>query len=372
MSDLPASHGGRPGVCHLDNPYLREHGLGIGGHGLLAAANVTSWLMSTVTAPIRYIRRVQRGGANGGDLGVRDFGSDSDPGRFELRYLSRRVLPVVGFNNLVLGLPTDVLCVGDPKGAAAILVLIPGNPGNAGFYRSYMAQLVKRSGGRLACMAISHLGHSTRAPPMPGQRFSYRSQITHMARALKWVQADHPDQRFIIAGHSIGARIIFELQQSHPACFDWDRVLRYLLLFPTLGHLGASKAGHNMHRVLTIFPTAAANVVTALTSVLPTGGLRLLTKLGRGTVSRQAQDGMLQIVDGAVIANCFHMALGEMQEVLNIPKIAPDVQEKMIICEIAQGRHPSPGSPGRPPTRLAPCAPRPLEISGWPWRRCYR
>ena len=120
----------------------------------------------------RHIRRVHGGGGNSGDLpGVRDFGSDSDPGRFALRKD-----PL----NPELGLATDVLYVGDLNGAAAILVLIPGNPGNAGFYRSYMAQLVKRSGGRIACIAISHLGHSTRAPPMPGQRFSYRSQIAHM------------------------------------------------------------------------------------------------------------------------------------------------------------------------------------------------
>ena len=65
----------------------------------------------------------------------------------------------------------------------------------------------------------------TRALPFCSSFFLFSP--ARQARALEWVRADHPDQRFVIAGHSIGARIIFELQQSHPACCRGHLLVSY-------------------------------------------------------------------------------------------------------------------------------------------------
>lgn len=70
-----------------------------------------------------------------------------------------------GFWPITLRMATDASAAhaGAPHAAAGPaqlqLVIIPGNPGNAGYYQQFMQRLDLAFAGTVDCIAVSHLGH---------------------------------------------------------------------------------------------------------------------------------------------------------------------------------------------------------------------
>ncbi len=70
----------------------------------------------------------------------------------------------------VSGLPTRVLSLGDPPGAlrpgAPLVLVVPGNPGLAGYYERFMLDLRERLGEvrDLSLWSVSHAGHEQVEP----------------------------------------------------------------------------------------------------------------------------------------------------------------------------------------------------------------
>ena len=123
-----------------------------------------------------------------------------------------------------------------------LVIVVPGNPGVAVFYRDFAQSLADRLDARIA--VISHLGHGTHPVPLSGSlslpRLTWREQVVHKeVAAAAIVDLFRPDT-VSLAGHSIGAMMIAHMgARSTSLPFPVDR---YLMLFPTFLSLAAGLA----------------------------------------------------------------------------------------------------------------------------------
>eukprot|EP00041_Stephanoeca_diplocostata_P031689 m.992702 g.992702 ORF g.992702 m.992702 type:complete len:313 (+) comp24007_c0_seq2:251-1189(+) len=180
---------------------------------------------------------------------------------------------------------TDVLFLGEPLTAETLVVLVPGNPGNASFYEEFLEHIYELSEQQVSCVCFSHLGHSDRAPPPPGTRIHFEDQVEHAARTIALLQRRYAQARVVLVGHSIGSRMVLESMgpRGRAAGLAPRRVARCILLFPTLSHLGTSPNGSRMYPLLACHD-AVAHVVALLWALAGRRGLRALARARLGQV----------------------------------------------------------------------------------------
>ncbi|XP_073424399.1 lipid droplet-associated hydrolase isoform X2 [Dendrobates tinctorius] len=134
-----------------------------------------------------------------------------------------------------------------------LFLIIPGNPGIVGFYKTFMQSLYCGFNRKYPVWAISHAGHCS--PPtgmdMTDEHdqqiddvFSLNGQIEHKLCYLK--QNVPADIRLVLIGHSIGCYIILEMMKRSPEL----KVLKSILLFPTIERMAQSPQGKIMTPLL--------------------------------------------------------------------------------------------------------------------------
>uniref|UniRef100_A0A3B4FB47 Lipid droplet-associated hydrolase n=1 Tax=Pundamilia nyererei TaxID=303518 RepID=A0A3B4FB47_9CICH len=135
-----------------------------------------------------------------------------------------------------------------------LFLIIPGNPGVVGFYRTFMQTLHSRCGYQHPVWAVSHAGHC--APPASMDMiedgasaaeddvFGLDGQVEHKLAFLR----NHVPREtsLVLIGHSIGCYIILEMMKRNPE----RKVLKALLLFPTIERMAQSPQGKVMTPVL--------------------------------------------------------------------------------------------------------------------------
>ncbi|XP_062378392.1 lipid droplet-associated hydrolase [Sardina pilchardus] len=207
-------------------------------------------------------------------------------------------------------------------GPRLLFLVIPGNPGVVGFYRTFMQTLHQAFGRRYPVWAVSHAGHCN--PPdeldmveepsvtEASDVFGLNGQIEHKL----WFLREHVsrDTRLVLIGHSIGCYIILDMMKRDPGL----QVLKSVLLFPTIERMAATPQGKVMTPVLCHL-RYVAYVPIFLLSLLPEslkacavrwvlGGLRALD---HATIPATVS---LISVDCA--ANAMYMGSQEMRMVL--------------------------------------------------------
>ncbi|XP_062864052.1 lipid droplet-associated hydrolase [Trichomycterus rosablanca] len=134
-----------------------------------------------------------------------------------------------------------------------LFLIIPGNPGMVGFYKTFMWTLYQAYNQRHPVWAVSHAGHC--APPetmdlvedasvTESDVFGLNGQIEHkLAFLLEHVPRD---THLVLIGHSIGCYIILEMMKRDPEL----KVLKSILLFPTIERMACTLQGKVMTPVL--------------------------------------------------------------------------------------------------------------------------
>ncbi|XP_078503851.1 lipid droplet-associated hydrolase isoform X2 [Lissotriton helveticus] len=135
-----------------------------------------------------------------------------------------------------------------------LFLIIPGNPGLVGFYKTFMQTLYNGLNQQHPVWGLSHAGHC--GPPSgmsmtadteekePDDVFGLNGQIEHKIRFLK--KNVPKDMALVLIGHSIGCYIILEIMKRLPEL----KVLRSVLLFPTIERMAQSPQGKLMTPVL--------------------------------------------------------------------------------------------------------------------------
>nr|UCK81627.1 proteasome inhibitor PI31 subunit [Arenicola marina] len=148
------------------------------------------------------------------------------------------------------GHTTSVLKCGDILSQNVLVLIIPGNPGLSGYYTEFMQRLYDNSGqSKTPVWCVAHAGHGllpeSAGKSDPEENYcSLQGQVRHKLRFV----ADHipRDTRLILIGHSIGCYMILHMLKK----LDTSRVLKGLLLFPTIERLALSESGRRVTPVL--------------------------------------------------------------------------------------------------------------------------
>ncbi|XP_017290324.1 lipid droplet-associated hydrolase [Kryptolebias marmoratus] len=201
-----------------------------------------------------------------------------------------------------------------------LFLIIPGNPGVVGFYKTFM-QTLHRSSGR-PVWAVSHAGHC--APPdsmdmvddaAAAERddvFGLNGQIEHKLAFLR--KRVPRETGLVLVGHSIGCYIILEMMKRDPEL----KVLKAVMLFPTIERMAQTPQGKVMTPVLCQMRYLAYLPVFLL-SLLP-GRLRAfliqLAFSGVPSLDRCVVPPCVELLSGDCGANSMYLGGQEMKKVV--------------------------------------------------------
>ena len=146
---------------------------------------------------------------------------------------------------------TELVSAGAPAASARLLVVVlPGNPGAALFYATFVEAVAAAgagAGARVVCVGhASH--HALTASP---RALSLAQQVAHKLAFLEAALAAAPPGRLRLAlvGHSVGAWIALEAAASPR--LPRGCVAAVAALFPTLVNIGASPRGRQLAPLFT-------------------------------------------------------------------------------------------------------------------------
>ncbi|XP_045919655.1 lipid droplet-associated hydrolase isoform X3 [Micropterus dolomieu] len=184
------------------------------------------------------------------------------------------------------GAITEVLKFGSCQlhsGHKVLFLIIPGNPGVVGFYRTFMHTLHSMFGHRHPVWAVSHAGHCVPPDSMDmvdeaeDDVFGLNGQIEHK---LAFLRKHVPrETSLVLVGHSIGCYIILEMMKRNPEL----KIIKAVMLFPTIERMAQTPQGKVMTPVL-CHMRYVAYLPLFLLSLLPEGLKAGLIKLVFGGI----------------------------------------------------------------------------------------
>uniref|UniRef100_A0A665WBM6 Lipid droplet-associated hydrolase n=1 Tax=Echeneis naucrates TaxID=173247 RepID=A0A665WBM6_ECHNA len=203
-----------------------------------------------------------------------------------------------------------------------IFLIIPGNPGVVGFYRTFMQTLHSRFGYQHPVWAVSHAGHCVppdsmdmvedASSPAVGDVFGLNGQIEHK---LAFLRKHVPrETSLILIGHSIGCYIILEMMKRDPKL----KILKAVMLFPTIERMAQTPQGKVMAPLL-CHMRYVAYLPLFLLSLLPGRLQSSLIKLmfsGIHSLDRTVVQPTVGLLSGDCAANAMYMGSQEMKKVL--------------------------------------------------------
>ncbi|XP_008299196.1 lipid droplet-associated hydrolase [Stegastes partitus] len=223
------------------------------------------------------------------------------------------------------GAITEVLkfgCCRLHSGHKVLFLIIPGNPGVVGFYKTFMQTLHSTFGYRHPVWAVSHAGHCVPPASMDmvddtssaedDDVFGLNGQIEHK---LAFLRKHVPrETSLVLVGHSIGCYIILEMMKRNPEL----KVLKAVMLFPTIERMAQTPQGKVMTPVLCQM-RYMAYLPLFLLSLLPDSIKASLIKLVFSRIS-SLDHSVIQptvgLLSGDSAANAMYMGGQEMRKVL--------------------------------------------------------
>ncbi|XP_042357281.1 lipid droplet-associated hydrolase [Plectropomus leopardus] len=203
-----------------------------------------------------------------------------------------------------------------------LFLIIPGNPGVVGFYRTFMQTLYSMFESHHPVWAVSHAGHCV--PPLSmdmvednssaaeQDMFGLNGQIEHK---LAFLRRHVPrDISLVLVGHSIGCYIILNMIKRNPQL----KILKAIMLFPTIERMAQTPQGKVMTPVL-CHMRYVAYLPVFLLSLLPDGLKACLIKLlfcGIRSLDRSVVQPTTCLLSGDCAANAMYMGGQEMRKVL--------------------------------------------------------
>ncbi|KAM6912942.1 lipid droplet-associated hydrolase [Xenentodon cancila] len=203
-----------------------------------------------------------------------------------------------------------------------LFLIIPGNPGIVGFYRTFMQALHGLLGHQYPVWAVSHAGHC--APPdsmdmvedasttAEKDVFGLNGQVEHK---LTFIRKRVPrETSLVLVGHSIGCYMILEMMRRNPEL----RVVRAIMLFPTIERMAQTPQGKVMTPVLCQLRYLAYLPVFLL-SLLPECVQAALIKLmfsGIPSLDQCTIQPTVELLSGDCAANSMYLGGQEMRTVL--------------------------------------------------------
>ncbi|XP_051797289.1 lipid droplet-associated hydrolase isoform X1 [Acanthochromis polyacanthus] len=222
------------------------------------------------------------------------------------------------------GAATEVLKFGSCQlrsGHKVLFLIIPGNPGVVGFYKTFMQTLHMMFGYQYPVWAASHAGHCVPPTSMDmvddtysaeeDDVFGLNGQIEHK---LAFLRTHVPrETSLVLVGHSIGCYIILEMMKRNPEL----KVLKAVMLFPTIERMAQTPQGKVMTPVL-CYMRYVAYLPLFLVSLLPDtikAGLIKLVLGGISALDSSVIQPTVGLLSGDSGVNAMYMGGQEMRKV---------------------------------------------------------
>uniref|UniRef100_A0A672YEI6 Lipid droplet-associated hydrolase n=1 Tax=Sphaeramia orbicularis TaxID=375764 RepID=A0A672YEI6_9TELE len=214
------------------------------------------------------------------------------------------------------------------SGHKVLFLIIPGNPGVVGFYKTFMQTLHSMFGYRHPVWAVSHAGHCVPPDTMDivddtssaaeKDVFGINGQIEHK---LAFLRKHVPrETSLVLVGHSIGCYIILDMMKRDPE-------LKAVMLFPTIERMALSPQGRVMTPVL-CHMRYVAYLPLFLLSLLPERLKSSLIKLVLGGILLK---NTVKCVSLFFVANAMYMGGQEMKKVLERDNVTIKKHLKKLI-----------------------------------------
>ncbi|KFU93187.1 UPF0554 protein C2orf43 [Chaetura pelagica] len=203
-----------------------------------------------------------------------------------------------------------------------LFMIIPGNPGLAGYYRTFIQALYCGLNQQYPVWVVSHAGHCK--PPSGMEMiedtdikeledvFGLNGQVEHKLNFLK--NNVSKDIKLVLIAHSIGCYITLEMMKRASEL----QVLRSVLLFPTIERLAQSPQGKLMTPLLCKLRYILYMPVYLL-SFLPEGVKASLVRFalrGMKTCDESSITTSINLFSVDCIANILYLASQEMIKVV--------------------------------------------------------
>lgn len=200
-----------------------------------------------------------------------------------------------------------------------IFIIIPGNPGLAGFYVPFMNTIdALLDDSSLTIWTISHLGIESRNPsyfPID-PTYDLHQQIDEKIALIEKLVP--PTAKITFIGHSIGCKMILELLSRNKTHTFKD----IYLLFPTIENMASTTRGKETLPLVTTYKPFALLLLVFMNILLPEKVLKWLISCTMEDVpDKPILEAVATLVNPNFINNCFSLASHELQTVL-------DLQEK--------------------------------------------
>nr|XP_056712737.1 lipid droplet-associated hydrolase [Euleptes europaea] len=135
-----------------------------------------------------------------------------------------------------------------------LFLVIPGNPGFAGYYRTFIQALYVGLNRQYPVWVVSHAGHCKVPHDLEiveeadvkelDDIFGLRGQVEHKLNFLR--KKVPQNMKLVLIGHSIGCYVALEMMKQAPEL----EVLRCMMLFPTIERMAQSPQGKLMTPLL--------------------------------------------------------------------------------------------------------------------------
>ncbi|XP_048355048.1 lipid droplet-associated hydrolase isoform X2 [Sphaerodactylus townsendi] len=228
----------------------------------------------------------------------------------------------------ICGAATQVLKCGPWKnlwgnaGVPRVLFLvIPGNPGLAGYYRTFIQALYMGLNRQYPVWVVSHAGHCKvphnleiveEADVPELDIFGLGGQIEHK---LNFLRKNVPqDMKLVLIGHSIGCYIALEMMKQASEL----EVLRCVMLFPTIERMAQSPQGKLMTPLL---------CQLRYILYMPIYLITLLPDIVKSSLVRFALRGLKYHDDSSIMAS---VDLVNMDCVVNVMYMASQEMRKVV------------------------------------------
>nr|XP_020639944.1 lipid droplet-associated hydrolase [Pogona vitticeps] len=200
-----------------------------------------------------------------------------------------------------------------------LFLVIPGNPGLADFYRTFIRTLYCSLKQQYPVWAVSHAGHCKVPNGMKMTEetensniddvFGLRGQIEHK---LSFLRKNVPkDVKLVLIGHSIGSYISLQIMELAPEL----EILHSVHLFPTIERMAQSPQGKIL-TPLVCYLRYIVYIPVYLMTLLPE---RVKSPIVRfvmgGRCSEELLTTVMDMLNMDCLANVFYMASQEMRMV---------------------------------------------------------
>lgn len=180
----------------------------------------------------------------------------------------------------VCGVLTELIGINAIEKPAFQVIIFPGNPGNANFFKPFMEELYTRLNGVVDVLAITHAGHDTETK-INRRLWNLQEQIDHKMAFMQEHILLPGKPPVVLIGHSIGAtmaiKVVNALEGGPHGCDKRSNIIKVIAIFPFFENNYNNKAQQQLRYLVPWYKPLSffATIITCLPMPLRQALVRL-------------------------------------------------------------------------------------------------